>query len=270
MPFLYALIGIIVVVFILLSINLSFIIDYSDITVVTLKYLFLKIPLVDTSKPKKEKKKKKKKAAKADKADTKDAEKPAEEKTADEDSEKKGKEAKGNSLIKQLYLDQGYDGIEKMFRAIGQSLGSFFGSLYRTLVVDELYITMITAGGDAADTAIKHGKLCAWLFPVLGKLVSTSKVKKYDFDISPDFLATKSEANVYARIHITPLVVIYAALALVVQLIFKVLIKIVFSKQKSDKSKSVKSAAKEVIENSDAEVKNTKIKRNINKDGASK
>ena len=37
------------------------IIDYSDKTVVTLKYLFLKIPLVDTSKPEKEKKEKKKK-----------------------------------------------------------------------------------------------------------------------------------------------------------------------------------------------------------------
>lgn len=258
MPFLYALIGIVVVVFILFSINLSFIIDYSDKTVVTLKYLFLKFTLVDTSKPKKEKKKKKKK--KGDES---------EESDTDEEGKEKGK-PKGNSLIKQLYLDQGYDGIERMLRAVGKSLGSFFGSLYKNLVVDELYITMITAGSDAADTAIKHGKLCSWLFPVLGKFVSTCKVKNYDFDISPDFLATKSEAYVYAKLHFTPFVVVYAVLALVVRLVFKVLIKVIFSKQKSDKSKSVKSAAKEVIENSEAEVKNTKNKRNINKDGASK
>lgn len=258
MPFLYALIGIVVVVFILFSINLSFIIDYSDKTVVTLKYLFLKFTLVDTSKPKKEKKKKKKK--KGDES---------EESDTDEEGKEKGK-PKGNGLIKQLYLDQGYDGIERMLRAVGKSLGSFFGSLYKNLVVDELYITMITAGSDAADTAIKHGKLCSWLFPVLGKFVSTCKVKNYDFDISPDFLATKSEAYVYAKLHFTPFVVVYAVLALVVRLVFKVLIKVIFSKQKSDKSKSVKSAAKEVIENSEAEVKNTNNKRNINKDGASK
>ena len=258
MPFLYALIGIVVVVFILFSINLSFIIDYSDKTVVTLKYLFLKFTLVDTSKPKKEKKKKKKKKGdESEKSDT------------DEEGKEKGK-PKGNGLIKQLYLDQGYDGIERMLRAVGKSLGSFFGSLYKNLVVDELYITMITAGSDAADTAIKHGKLCSWLFPVLGKFVSTCKVKNYDFDISPDFLATKSEAYVYAKLHFTPFVVVYAVLALVVRLVFKVLIKVIFSKQKSDKSKSVKSAAKEVIENSEAEVKNTNNKRNINKDGASK
>jgi hypothetical protein len=258
MPFLCALIGIIVVVFILFSINLSFIIDYSDKTVVTLKYLFLKFTLVDTSKPKKEKKKKKKK---------KDEEAPPEEEASEDEGKKKGK-PKGNSLIKQLYLDQGYDGIERMLRALGKSLGSFFGSLYKNLVVDELYITMITAGGDAADTAIKHGKLCSWLFPVLGQFVSTCKVKKYDFDISPDFLATKSEAYVYAKLHFTPFVVLYAVLALVVRLVFKVLIKVVFSKQKSDKS--VKSAAKELLKNSEAEVNNTKNKRNINKDGASK
>lgn len=258
MPFLYALIGIVIIVFILFSINLSFIIDYSDKTVVTLKYLFLKFTLVDTSKPKKEKKKKKKK--KGDES---------EESDTDEEGKEKGK-PKGNSLIKQLYLDQGYDGIERMLRAVGKSLGSFFGSLYKNLVVDELYITMITAGSDAADTAIKHGKLCSWLFPVLGKFVSTCKVKNYDFDISPDFLATKSEAYVYAKLHFTPFVVVYAVLALVVRLVFKVLIKVIFSKQKSDKSKSVKSAAKEVIENSEAEVKNTNNKRNINKDGASK
>ncbi len=260
MPFLYALIGIVAVVFILFSMNLSFIIDYSDKTVVTLKYLFLKFTLVDTSKPKKEKKKKKKK---------KGDEETQEDSSAEEEDKKKGK-PKGNSLIKQLYLDHGYDGIERMLRAVGKSLGGFFGSLYKNLVVDELYITMITAGSDAADTAIKHGKLSAWLFPVLGQFVSTCKVKEYDFDISPDFLATKSEAYVYARLHVTPLVVLNAVLSLVVRLIFKVLIKVVFSKQKSDKSKLVKSAAKEIIENSGAEVKNTKNKRNIDKDGASK
>ncbi len=264
MPFLYVLIGlaaVVSIIFILFSINLSFIIDYSDKTVVTLKYLFLKIPLVDTSKPKKEKKKKEKKKKKE--------EEPSEEPKPEDEEKEKGK-PKGNGLIKQLYLDQGYDGIEKMLRAVGNSLGSFFGSIYKNLVVDELYITMITAGGDAADTAIKHGKLCSWLFPVLGKFVSTCKVKNYDFDISPDFLATKSEAYVYARIHFTPRVIINSVLVLAIKLVFKVAVKVLFSKTKSDKSKSLKSAAKEVLENSDAEVKNTKNKRNINKDGASK
>ena len=263
MPVLITLAGIILFFVILFSIRFSVIIDYGEETVVTLKYLFIKIPVVDTSKPPKEKKPKNKKEKKLKE------EKPAEE-GASQESEKKPKEKKkGNSLIKQLYLDQGYDGLEKMLRAVGNSLGGFFGKLYKTVVFDELYITMITAGGDAADTAIKHGKLCAWLFPMLGKLVSTSKVKKNDFDISPDFLATKSKASAYIKLHVTPIHITNGVVVLAFQLLFKVLFKILFAKKKSDKSKAVKTAAEEILETSSATADDTENKTNINKDGAS-
>ena len=135
-----------------------------------IKYLFLKIPVVDSTKPKKEKPKKEKE----EKEDTKE-DKPPEENKKDKPVTKQ----QGNGLLKQLYIDQGYDGIVKMLRAVGNSLSGFFGKLYKTFVFDELYLTIVTAGNDAATTAIKHGRLCAWLYPVLGKLVSTSKVKKY-------------------------------------------------------------------------------------------
>ncbi|MBO5066394.1 MAG: hypothetical protein J6D06_09800 [Clostridia bacterium] len=285
MPVLYVLAGIVALFVILFSLRVSLIIDYSDKTVVTLKYLFLKIPLVDTSKPEKEKKEKKKKTDK--KKDTETDTKTDENKTADATvSATDGEEAatdgtstatetakpeknQGNSLLKQLYIDEGYDGIEKMLRAVGNSLGKFFGKLYKTLVFDELYITMITVGSDAADTAIKHGKLCAWAFPVLGKLVSTSKVKKYDFDFSPDFLGKKSQAEAYIRLHVTPIHITNAVIALAVKLVFKVLFKILFAKKKSDKSKTVKSAVAEVLNSPDTAAEDTKNKININKDGAS-
>lgn len=275
MPVLYVLAGIVALFVILFSLRVSLIIDYSDKTVVTLKYLFIKIPLVDTSKPEKEKKEKKKKKDK--KTDEKPQETNAEtvetatqENGAQTDSEKAPtKNKQGNSLLKQLYIDEGYDGIEKMLRALGNSLGTFFGKLYKTLVFDELYITMITVGKDAADTAIKHGKLCAWAFPVLGKLVSTSKVKKYDFDFSPDFLGKKSQAEAYIRLHVTPIHITNATVALAFKLVFKVLFKILFAKKKSDKSKVVKSAVEEVLNTPDTAVDNTKNKTNINKDGAS-
>lgn len=287
MPVLYVLAGIVALFVILFSIRVSVIIDYSDKTVVTLKYLFLKIPLVDTSKPEKEKKEKKKKKDKKSK-DNKTEEATASEDTATaventsegasqataeatEASTEKAKPEKkqGNSLLKQLYIDEGYEGIEKMLRAVGNALGKFFGKLYKTLVFDELYITMITVGSDAADTAIKHGKLCAWAFPVLGKLVSTSKVKKYDFDFSPDFLGKKSEAEAYIRLHVIPIHITNAAVALAFKLVFKVLFKILFAKKKSDKSKMVKSAVEEVLNSPDTAVEDTKNKTNINKDGAS-
>lgn len=257
MPVLITFAGIILFFVILFSIRLTVIIDYDEETVVTLKYLFIKIPIVDTSKPPKEKKPKNKKK-KEDSDET-----PSEDKAGTE------KNKKGNGLLKQLYLDQGYDGLVKMLKAIGNSLNGFFGKLYKTLTVDEFYLTMITAGSDAADTALKHGKLCAWVFPILGKLVSTCKVKKYDFDISPDFLASKSKASAYVRLHVIPIHITNAAVVLAVQLLFKVLFKILFAKKKSDNSKKVITDAENNSDVTPATVQNTNNKTNINKDGAS-
>ncbi len=273
MPVLYTILGIILFIVILVSIKVSVIIDYGEQTFVTLQYLFIKIPLVDPTKEKKPKKEKKQKKTKGKKetetvAQTTDAATSATEDkqnttvtadaTSDEsatlttESDKKNqpKEKKqGNSLIKQLYVDQGYEGLEKMLRGVGNGLGGFFGKLYKTFTIDELYITMVTAGSDAADTAIKHGRLCAWLYPILGKVVSTCKVKKYDFDISPDFLATKSSAKAYVKLHAVPIKVTNGAVVLAVQLAFKVLFKVLFAKKKSDKSKKVATqTATEVVE----------------------
>ena len=255
MPVLYTLLGIILFFVILFSIRVHIIIDYGEHTKVWIKYLFLKIPVVDSTKPKKEKPKKEK----GKKEDTKE-DKPPEENKKDKPVTKQ----QGNGLLKQLYIDQGYDGIVKMLRAVGNSLSGFFGKLYKTFVFDELYLTIVTAGNDAATTAIKHGRLCAWLYPVLGKLVSTSKVKKYDFDISPDFLATKNQAELYVNMYLTPIHITNATVVLALQLVFKVLFKILFAKSKSDKTKVVVNDS----DQTDAEVKNTN-KTNINKDGAS-
>ncbi len=270
MPVLYTLLGIVLFFVVLFSLKVTVIVDYGEKTIVKLRYLFITIPIVDTSKEKKEKKPKKEKKSKEDKKSKKgksDVEAPVEvdgeitetiestetDKQPKEEKTKKEKTPKqGNSLIKQLYLDHGYEGLEKMLRDLGNSLGGFFGKIYKTFTIDELYIKMVTAGSDAADTAIKHGKLCAWLYPVLGKLVSTCKVKKYDFDISPDFLAPKSTASAFVRLHLRPIKITNGAVVLALQLAFKILFKILFSKKKSDKSKKTpKAVAKELI-NSEA------------------
>ncbi len=250
MPVLYTLLGIILFFVIVFSLKVSVIVDYGEKTVVKIKYLFITIPVVDTSKEKKEKKPKKEKAKKTKEENAETAQTAEADQTADNaqngtvEAEQGKKSAnktpkQGNSLLKQLYLDHGYEGLEKMLRDLGNSLGGFFGKIYKTFTIDELYIKMITVGADAADTAIKYGKLCAWVYPVLGKLVSTCKVKKYDFDISPDFLAPKSSAEAFVRLHIRPIKITNAAVVMAFQLVFKILFKILFSKKKSDKSKKI-------------------------------
>lgn len=230
MTALYIIGGIILFFVLVFSVRVHIVVDYGENTFVSLKWLFLNIPLVDSTKPKKEKKPKKKKAKE---------EKPKDENKNEKKDENKPKKKSGNSLFKQLYLDQGYDGIEKMLYNIGKALGGFFGKLFKTVTVDEFYLKMIVVGNDSAETAISYGKLCSWLFPVLGKLVSACKVKKYDVDVSPDFLGNKKEASLYANVHITPIQVTNAAVVLVFSLVFKVIFKIIFSNQKRKKSATV-------------------------------
>ena len=260
MPFLYTILGIILFFVIIFSIPVGVIVDYGEKTLVAIKWLFLKITVVDTSKPKKEKKKKEKK--KEDKPKDETEEKPKEDKP----------KQKGNSLLKQIYNDHGYDGLVKMLSSVGRSLSGFFGGLWKSFTIDELYLEMITATGDAAETAIKHGKLCSYAYPILGKVISTCKVKKYDFDFSPDFLAVKSTASAYVRLHIIPIKITNAVVVLVFKLLFGVVVKLLVSVLKNkknapkpEKAQNVKDAA--AAENAGEALNDNK--NNNDKDGVS-
>ena len=243
MPVLYTLLGIILFFVLIFSLRVSVIIDYGEKTLVKIKYLFITIPIVDTSKEKKPKKEKKKKAGET--ATTEQT-----ETTTQQPENKK----QGNSFLKQLYIDQGYEGIEKMLFAVKESLGSFFGKLYKTFTINEFYLTMHITGSDAADTAIKYGKLSAWLFPFLGKVASTCKMKKYDIDISPDFLGVKNEADLYLNVSVVPIRITNAAIVLAFQLIVKVILKILFAGNKAKKSVNINT---KTTENSSADATNS-------------
>ena len=263
MTLLYVLLGIVAFFVIAFSFRVTFVIDYSEHTKISVKYLFLNIPIVDSSAPPKEKKPKKEKKKK-DKKEEGSAEAGN---TAEPKEKKKKEKPQGNGFLKQLYIDEGYDGIVKMLSAVKKSLGGFLGRLYKNLTIDEMYITMITVGNDAADTALKHGRLCAWAYPVLGKIVSTCKVKKYDVDFSPDFLGVKSTAEAYVKLHLTPIRLTNSVVILALELVFKVLFKLLFVKKNSDKSKvNVAVEATKKVTATD-EIKNN---FNENKDGASK
>ena len=242
MTALYIILGIILFFVVLFSFKVSVILEMTDKNKVTLKYLFLKITLYDSSKPEKEKKPKKEK---------KKTEEPQQEQvTEDATSTENTTDNKGNNLFKQIYIEQGYDGIVKMLVAVKESLGSFFGKLYKTFTINEFYLTMHVTGSDAADTAIKYGKLSSWLFPTLGKVASTCKMKKYDIDISPDFLGVKNEADLYLDVSVVPIRITNAVIVLALQLVFKVILKILFANNKAKKSVNINSEKNKTAEDS--------------------
>lgn len=212
---LYILLAIILLLAVILSIKVSLIADYRENFYLKVKYLFLEIPIYPGSGKKKPK-------------EEKPAETPKEEPAKEEKPTEKGK-----NPIKNFLDNEGVSGVIGLVNDTARILGGFFGSVFRHVIFEELYLTIVVAGRDAADTAIKYGRVSSNVFPALGFICSHAKVKKYDADISPDFLAEVSTAEFHTKISFRPIFLLGALLVLAVKLLFKVIFKLLFSKPKS-------------------------------------
>lgn len=224
---LYILLAIIVLIAAVLSIKVSLIADYSKSFHLNVKYLFLDIPVYPQGekKPKKEKEKK-------------------EEETPPAEEEQKAKKG-GPNPIKTFMNNEGVSGVIGLINDAVRILKGFFGSIFRHVVFDQLFLTIVVAGRDAADTAIKYGRVSSAVFPQLGYICSHMKVKEYDADVSPDFLADVSTAEFHFKISFRPIFLVGAALALAVKLLFKVVFKLLFSKPQSSDNNINKNKVKQ-------------------------
>ncbi len=231
MPFLYTLLGIIIFIVVLFLIPVRVTAHYEGSFEMYVKYLFLKIKLFP--KEEKEKKPKKEKKDKDDKP--KKEEKPKE---------------KGDNIFLTFYKNQGFEGVIRLIADALNAVGGMFGGIFKHFVFRELYLEMKIAGSDAAETAIKYGKISSAVFPAMGLLCSKARVKKYNIDLSPDFLAVKDEAMFHFQFGISPIFVTNAVIAAGFKLFKDVLLKLVKSqnadnKDKKNFEKKVKNAIKE-------------------------
>ncbi len=249
MPFLYTILGIILFFIIIFSIPVRVTAHYDGTFTLFVKYSLLKINLL----PKKEKKKKDKpKKAKKDKPKK---DKPKKEKAEKEKPEehkvgkKKKKEDKDNIFLK-FYKNQGFEGVLQLIADALEAVTGIFSDIFKHFVFRELYLDMTIAGSDAAETAIKYGKISSAVFPAMGLLCSKARVKKYDIDISPDFLATKDDAKFHVQFGISPIFITNAVIIAGYKLVKNVLLKLLKAnnednKQKKTINKKVKKVLKE-------------------------
>lgn len=224
----WILLAVIGLIILLLSVKVKIFAEYSDAnTNLRLQWLFIKIPIYPTEK--KEKKPKEKK--------------PEEEK---DEAPSEPKEKKDNNFLQLLYDAHGVDGLVLIVKRLFSYIGTFFGDLMNALVIDDLYIDVMCNKGDAASTAIYYGEVCSALFPLLGALVTKYKVKKYDINVYPDYIAKHSSANYVVSMHLYPIYLIGITLAFVFRLIFKVVFRLIFKVVKHQKSNdnSVKNSDK--------------------------
>lgn len=215
--FLCIILGIIGLIVLILSIPVKVSLSFDDKIHLTVKYLFIKLNIlpVDPNKPKKPAKPKK------------EPEKKAEEEKKDEAP----KEKKPNPILEMVKAN-GYDGMMLVIKNLGRVLGIYGGKLFKSVVFDEIDLYISVGTGDAASTAIKYGETCQKVYPVLGFICSNNIVKKYDILVEPDFLANKTENELFIDLSITIRKIINATIGMVFRLIFNVVIKFILGAKK--------------------------------------
>lgn len=217
--FLCVLGGIIAFFVIILSIPVHVSFSYGDKIYLSIRYLFIKLNILPAGE-KKEKKSKKEKKNKKEKPEEKKDEKPIEKKP---------------NPILEMVKANGYDGMMEVLSNLGHVLGLYGGKLFKSIVFDDIEIYITVGTGDSAETAIKYGKACQIVYPLLGFICSNNLVKRYDAAVEPDFLANESEGEFCFDFHIIIRKIINSTIGMVFRLIFKVGLKF-FKNGKKKKS----------------------------------
>ena len=219
MAALYIILGIIALIIILFSIKVSVTAEYADSFSLDVQWLFIKLHIF----PQTEEQKAKREAKKAKK----------EEKKKEED---KPSEPKKN-IFKEFYENQGFGATVELIQTAAAQLGGFMGSIYRAFVIENLKLLLkVSSGDDAAQNAIKYGKVCSAVYPSMGFICSNMKVKKYEVNVVPDFISQENKAQFALSLSVRPIKLTNAVVVLAFRLLFKVLLKLLKGSKKKNKS----------------------------------
>lgn len=226
MTALYIILGIIALIVILCSVKVKITAEYADSFSLDVQWLFIKAHIF----PQTEEQKAKKAAKKAKKEEKK--KKPEEEKKeGDKPSEPK------KNIFKEFYENQGFGATVELIQTAAAQLGGFMGSIYRAFVIENLKLLLkVSSGDDAAQNAIKYGKVCSAVYPSMGFICSNMKVKKYEVNVVPDFISQENKAQFALSLSVRPIKLTNAVVVLAFRLLFKVLLKLLKGSKKKNKS----------------------------------
>lgn len=122
-------------------------------------------------------------------------------------------EEKEPNFFQRLKEQHGLSGLLHLATEVTKLAASTMKKLFSHVVVYHLRGDIRLSAGDAADTAILYGRVCAVLQPcmaVLLPLVPKKKRKDVTMQVSPDFVSEDSHISVYAQVGIKPLFLLTA------------------------------------------------------------
>lgn len=238
MTALWILLGIlafILLIVVILSVKFTLFMSFDDEFKLAVKWLFIKINILPKAekeeKPKKEKPKKEKPEKEKKKLD----EEEKQEETAETEKPKK------DNILVAFYKNQGLSGVIQLLNDTVSAIGGMFGSIFRHFVFHELKLHITVGTDDSAQTAILYGKTCASVFPAMGLITTTCKVKDFDCRVEPNFFEPEKSAKFNVVLSTRPIFIINAVVVLAFKLLFKVVLKLLTkSSVKSDADKKAK------------------------------
>ena len=221
MTALWIILGIIAFFVFVFSVKVTVYMTYDEDFKLDVRWLFIKLHILPKKeKPEKEKKPKKEKPQKE--------EKPQEEKPADPNAPKQ------DNIIVAFYKNQGFSGVLQLLRDTVKAINGMFGSMFRHVVFEELKVYLTVGANDACETSMLYGKTCSAVFPAMGLIASTCKVKEYDCAVRPNFMVAEKSAVFRAVISYRPIFATNAVVVMAFKLLFKVVFKLLKNKPKTE------------------------------------
>ena len=181
---LIALLSLLLLCFILLLLPLTVAISFKN--TLCYKAYFCGIKLFDSAKEKSEKKKK-----------AKDTSAPTPQKA---------------SFVKELYEKRGIKGTVEYFSHLAAIILKRVAFLLKHIKFRKLRFSLWVASGDAAQTAIDYGAVCAVVYPLFSALTTVSDCKIKSINIFAQFNSEKSKVNFSFIVRSRPLFLLIAAL----------------------------------------------------------
>ena len=128
-------------------------------------------------------------------------------------------------------------GVIDLISATASVVNGMFKRIFKSVVINSLVIAMQVTGEDSAKTAMNYGEVCAAVFPAVGLMCSTIRVKRYKINITPDFIGSGNKAYFSAVISVIPIRIVNAAIIFLFQFLFKVLAKLLLGGRKDSVKK---------------------------------
>lgn len=123
------------------------------------------------------------------------------------------------SLFGSLREERGFWGAIRFFADLGKLLGGFMVRIYRGIAANKFVLRAEIVGEDAADTAIKYGKVCAVAFPALSYLLNSMRRYNQDIEITPNFDGDEGRIYFEGEFVVFPVLVLWHALCALVKFV---------------------------------------------------